>query len=360
LARSSRPIHGGNLDWAATIAGCPVDRILDFSASINPLGPSPRVISAIQEELAYIDRYPTPGYLTLCQALADAHQLSADWVLPGNGAAELLTWAGRALARLPSTIVPVPAFNDYDRALRASGARIEHISLFNEQGTVCPLQTLLATQPAGWGLLCNNPHNPTGDRFDPAILPDLLDRFALIVVDESFMDFSRIEHSAISLIAHYPNLVVLRSLTKFYSLPGLRLGYAVGHPDLLAEWQSWRDPWAVNRLAVVAGIAALADRDFINVTRRWYEVNQPALYRGLQGVPNLTVYPSSANFFLLRSELPSLPFPLIQERMLQNHQIFVRDCLSFPELGAAYGRVALKNPEDNQRLVAGLQESCSP
>jgi L-threonine-O-3-phosphate decarboxylase len=356
LASSSRPIHGGNLAWAAATAGCPIDQILDFSASINPLGPSPRVISAIQQQLDSIDRYPTPGYGPLCQTLGEFHQVPSDWVLPGNGAAELLTWAGRALAQLPGTILPVPAFNDYDRALAASGAKVERRSLIDASGQLTDLSHLLTDIPHGWGLLCNNPHNPTGQIFDPAILPDLLDRFALVVVDESFMDFVRPEWSAIPLVDHYPNLLVIRSLTKFYSLPGLRLGYAIGHPDRLREWQSWRDPWAVNSLAVAAGLAAVTDREFIAATHRWYAASQPELYKGLQEITSLHTYPSSANFFLLRSS--TLPFPTIQQRLLAEYRIFVRDCLSFPELGISYGRVALKRSAENQRLLVALEQIC--
>jgi histidinol-phosphate/aromatic aminotransferase/cobyric acid decarboxylase-like protein len=330
---------------------------LDFSASINPLGPSLRVISAIQQQLSAIDRYPTPGYEPLCRMLGELHQVPSDWVLPGNGAAELLTWAGRALAELPTTILPVPAFNDYDRALAASGAVVDRRSLINAAGELTTLPDLLTDAPSGWGLLCNNPHNPTGQIFDPAILPDLLDRFGLVIIDESFMDFVRPECSAIPLVDHYPNLLVIRSLTKFYSLPGLRLGYAIGHPDRLQQWQSWRDPWAVNSLAVAAASAAVTDREFIAATHRWYGSSQPLLHGGLCQIPNLQVYPSSANFFLLRSL--QMAFPTIQQRLLQEHRIFVRDCLSFPELGAAYGRVAVKRPIENQRLLVALQQVCA-
>jgi histidinol-phosphate/aromatic aminotransferase/cobyric acid decarboxylase-like protein len=310
------------------------------------------VVSAVYQQLEAIDRYPTPGYASLRQALGEFHQIGAEWILPGNGAAELLTWAGRDLASLPATLLPVPAFNDYDRALTASGARVERRSLIDASGHLTDLSEILIDIPLGWGLLCNNPHNPTGQIFDPAILPDLLDRFALVVVDESFMDFVRPEQSAIPLVDHYPNLLVIRSLTKFYSLPGLRLGYAIGHPDRLRQWQSWRDPWAVNSLAAAAALAAIADREFIAATHRWYTTNQPEMYRELQQISALQIYPSSANFFLMRS--PTVPFPALQQQLLQEYQILIRDCLSFPELGEAYGRVALKQATENQRLVAAL------
>jgi histidinol-phosphate/aromatic aminotransferase/cobyric acid decarboxylase-like protein len=111
----------------------------------------------------------------------------------------------------------------------------------------------------------------------------------------------------------------------------------------------------VNRLAEVAGIAALKDQEFIDRTWEWYKSCQPALFADLQQVPNLQVYPSAANFFLLRTVQP---FTIVQSELLQQFQIFARDCMSFPELGTHYGRVALKSKTDNQRLLVALTKVC--
>jgi L-threonine-O-3-phosphate decarboxylase len=356
LDQSNRPTHGGNLVWAASISGCPVNQILDFSASINPLGLGSGVISALQQHLLDIDKYPTPGYLELRQALAEHLQVSPDWILPGNGAAELLTWAGRELAQY-QTILPTPAFNDYGRALQAFGAPVTTIPLLDRQGTWLDLNQILDNPaiPDQAALLLNNPHNPSGALWTTETLLPLLDRFSLVVVDESFMDFVSPSQSLIPWVEKYDNLVVISSLTKFYSLPGLRLGYCVAHPDRLARWQSWRDPWVVNRLAEVAGIAALNDQEFIDRTWAWYNSCQPALFTGLQQVPNLKVYPSAANFFLLRTVET---FTTVQTELLQQFQIYARDCMSFPELGDHYGRVALKSAVENQRLLAALIKVC--
>jgi L-threonine-O-3-phosphate decarboxylase len=350
------PIHGGNLAWAATIAGCPADCLLDFSASINPLGPSPGVITAISQQLHDIDQYPTPGYQALCQALAHHHHLDRDWILPGNGAAELLTWAGRELANLSQTVLPTPAFNDYARSLMAFGAQIDRYPFINTSGQLQDLAPLLATAPATAGLLLNNPHNPTGQLFDKQLLVSCLEKFALVVVDESFMDFVSPAQSLIEVVTKYPNLIIIRSLTKFYSLPGLRVGYCISHPDRLRQWQSWRDPWSVNRLAEVAAITALADQDFIGRTWQWYNAAQPQMFNDLQAIPSLQVYPSAANFFLWRI---NQSVPEIQRQLLQKFQILIRDCRSFPELGVNYGRVAVKSIADNQKLCAALAKILS-
>ncbi|MEL6385386.1 MAG: aminotransferase class I/II-fold pyridoxal phosphate-dependent enzyme, partial [Cyanobacteria bacterium J06626_18] len=252
--------------------------MLDFSASISPLGPPDSVTAAITQNLAAIARYPTPGYLRLRQALATHHALDPTYILPGNGAAELLTWVGRDLAQLEATYLFTPAFGDYRRSLTAFNASIIPCPISLD--TACSdavdwaaiLNQNLGPDPTSRrGLLLNTPHNPTGLLICPTTLRTWLQQFALVVIDEAFMDFlpPTEQTSIIDWVHTFPNLVVLRSLTKFYSLPGLRLGYAVAHPSRLQRWQQWRDPWPVNALAEVAAIAALQDNTYQQATWQW-------------------------------------------------------------------------------------------
>ncbi|MEA5536261.1 threonine-phosphate decarboxylase CobD [Crocosphaera sp. XPORK-15E] len=348
-----RPLHGGNLVWAAKQIGCPASSIMDFSASINPLGPPQSALTAIQEALNSLNHYPDPNYQELRQALAQWHNLSAEWVLPGNGAAELLTWAGRQLAELNITYLITPAFQDYWRTLQGFGAKIETHG-FNWQD-LDPVFTLknLPRKPAG--IIINNPHNPTGKLWKKETLLPLLEQFKLVVVDEAFMDFVPPEQqqSLIPWVSQYPNLVIVRSLTKFYSLPGLRLGYAIAHPDRLQQWQTWRDPWCVNSLAAAAGIAVIQDREFEQQTREWLLSAQPTLFQGLLEISDLNPLVSQANFLLVETGLPSSQ---LQQKLLHKHRILIRDCLSFPELGDRYFRVAVRTQAENQQLIDALKE----
>ncbi|PSN17686.1 threonine-phosphate decarboxylase [filamentous cyanobacterium CCP5] len=354
----NRPVHGGNLTWAAEVAGCSPDFILDFSASISPLGPPQSVLQAIQAALANLRHYPDPGYTSFCQAIAQHHGLSPQQVLPGNGAAELLTWACRDLAKLGAVGLPVPAFGDYYRALQGfdgvvvpQGIQADGAWLGNEAFLDRLVHRRRSLQLAG--LLLNNPHNPTGRLFSKSSLLPLLDQFDLVVVDEAFMDFlpANQQESLVGQVSSHPNLVVLRSLTKFYSLPGLRLGYAVGSPERLERWRRWRDPWPVNSLAVSAAVAALADTAFQQHTWDWLAATRPALYTGLQSIAQLDPLPGVANFFLVCCDRP---VPLLQAALLKHHRILIRDCLSFPELGDRYFRIAVKTEAENQQLLAAL------
>jgi L-threonine-O-3-phosphate decarboxylase len=400
----TRPVHGGNLAWAATLAGCPASAILDFSASISPLGPPQSALDAIQSHLSSLTAYPDPDYGELRAALGEALNVDPDWILPGNGSAELLTWAALDLSKLEATYLVTPAFGDYWRALKAFGAQVLECPLELKSCTIVkngqdahstrdefscetgilpvpkqviengqdahstrdefscgtgilpvPKQVIENGATSFRGLLLNNPHNPTGLLFSrEAILPYLQD-LALVVVDEAFMDFLPPEQqeSLIDAVAEFPNLVILRSLTKFYSLPGLRLGCAIAHPDRLRRWQLQRDPWPVNALAAAAAAAVVRDAVFERQTWDWLPVARQELFEGLASLPGLRPFPGAANFLLVES---SVSVALIQKGLLECHRILIRDCLSFPELGDRFFRVAVRDRADNLRLIAALKE----
>ncbi|TAD76546.1 MAG: threonine-phosphate decarboxylase [Oscillatoriales cyanobacterium] len=349
----ARPTHGGNLAWAAAIAQCTPAELLDFSASINPFGLPPGAIAAIQAAIPQLGAYPDPNYGELRSALALHHNLDPNWILPGNGAAELLTWAARDLAAAAAVVLPVPAFADYWRALRAAGARV--LPIAPVEPWVWDWSDWLDQDCQQYGLLLNNPHNPTGQLWDLDTLQPLCDRFGWVVIDEAFMDFLRPEHqpSAIALVSQCPNLIVIRSLTKFYAMPGLRLGYAIAQPDQLRRWQQWRDPWSVNSLAVVAAIACLQDQTFAEQTWNWLATARSELAAGLAARSGLRPFASAANYLLVQTALPS---DQLQQHLLRSDRVLIRDCLSFPELGDRFLRVAVRHPAENQRLLQAVAQ----
>jgi L-threonine-O-3-phosphate decarboxylase len=323
------------------------------------LGPPPSAITAIEQHLDTLTSYPNPDYPELRQAIATHHNIDPDWVLPGNGAAELLTWGAWEFSKLNSTLIPTPAFGDYWRSLQTFDARIVPRSLMLENGDIGDLNFALRHLPSeiphSLGLIINNPHNPTGQIWQRETILPYLNEFELTIVDESFMDFlpPNEQQSLIPMIGQYPNLVVLRSLTKFYSLPGLRMGYCIAHPDRLRRWQNWRDPWPVNSLAAAAAIAVLPDLEFQQLTWDWLHPARDRLFQGLSQIPGLQPYPGAANFLLVKSDRSCTE---LQSALLKQHQILIRDCLSFPELGDKFFRVAVRTNAENDRLLAGLQQ----
>ncbi len=324
---------------------------MDFSASISPLGPPKSAIAALVANLDNLSHYPDPNYWELKTALGKLHQLPPDWILPGNGSAELLTWAGWELAKLAATVLITPAFGDYWRSLRAFDAKVLPSPIFlDKQG----LNVSTPDNASKCGLLLNNPHNPSGKLFERDQILPYLEQFALVVVDEAFMDFlpPDQEQSLISQVEKYPNLVILRSLTKFYSLPGLRLGYAIAQEQRLQRWQAMRDPWAVNTLAEAAALATIQDTAFGQQTWAWLPEARKQLFDGLAQIPGLQPLESAANFLLVHSQRSASQ---LQQTLLKDHQILIRDCLSFPELGDHYFRVAVRLNSENERLIQAIK-----
>ncbi|BAD78630.1 histidinol-phosphate aminotransferase [Synechococcus elongatus PCC 6301] len=351
----TRPNHGGNLRWAAGLAGASPADLLDFSASLNPLGPPAWLATWLQQHYTHLIAYPDPQYRQLREAIARHHDCDPDWILPGNGAAELLTRAARDLAACREVLLLGPAFRDYERALTAVGVPWRRLALpLDRPASLATLRGLLEPQlTPETGLLINNPHNPTGWLWPLRDLWPLLQRCRLVVADEAFLDFlpTAADWSLQPCLAQSRSLVIVRSLTKFYSLAGLRLGYAIAHPDRLESWQQWRDPWSVNGLAAALGPELLADHDFQAATWNWLPPARAALASGLASIPGLRVLPSQANFLLVQAEDSILP---LQERLLQQHRLLIRDCLSFTELGDRWFRVAVRSSAENQRLLEAI------
>lgn len=339
------PLHGGDVLEAIRRWGCPTGGFLDFSANINPMGPPPGAVAAAQAALAGIAHYPEPFARRLRTALARRHGVDVGAVLVGNGAAEVLYLLLRQAAG-HRVAFPEPGFAEYVRAARAAGARLLPVAHDRRKPPA-------ALGPGDWWVVCN-PHNPTGHLYTPSALLAMAEQTpATLLVDEAFVDLTTAGEagSAIAAVAHRPNLVVVRSLTKFYALPGLRVGYAVAPPDLVARLDAARDPWSVSQVAQAAALAALEDEDYFTRTRTWVEAERVYLAGELAKLPGCTVYPPSANFVLVCAPLPAHE---IQER-LGPQGILVRDCRSFTGLSAHHMRLAVRSRGENQRLIEALR-----
>ena len=355
------PRHGGNVQQLARRLNCHPRRILDFSASLVPFGPPRSLRRALRRALNdHVAPYPDPSYQALREAIAQTHGLDPDWVLPGNGAAELFTWAARD-ARSLISLLPTPGFADYRRALATWGAvgRSLPLRLHWDDGprswveALAEPRTLQGHGPRRTALWITNPHNPTGQLWRRDSLEPLLHAHGLVVVDEAFLPLvpGGETHSLVSLAPRFGNLVVIRSLTKLFAMAGLRLGYAVAAPERLERWHRWRDPWPVNSLAVQGGLAVVADRVWQQRVWRWLAREGPWLVQHLDRLcPSLKVYPGAANYRLLSCRHSLTPL----QQSLAQQGILVRDCRSFPELGDRWLRIAVGRRRHNRRLVTAM------
>jgi threonine-phosphate decarboxylase len=354
--------HGGAVDAWARGAGVEAGEILDFSASINPLGPPPLARKAFVKSYGEVSRYPDPYGEKLKAVLAERHGMSSAAVLVGNGSTQLIYLLSAALCPRQALIVG-PAFSEYANALTLRGAAIRQLILSADDGFQFSTPRFMAAWDKGCDLVfLATPNSATGQtisRVEIARIADAaLARHSFVVVDEAFVDF--VENESVKmLVRHNPYLIVLRSLTKYYALPGLRLGYLLAEPSNVARLAAYQEPWSVNAPALSVAVACLEDAGFAMKTARWLEKERSFLSRRLAALPGFHPFPSQANFLLVkiaRSGIDALQL----RSFLSKKKILIRACDSFAGLGAAYFRVAVKRRTDNLRLLAALEEWTAP
>lgn len=357
------PRHGGNLQQAAVQLGCRPSALLDLSASLVPFGPPASVRWALLQAqwpgpTSPLCAYPDRAQTALRQAIARHHHLDPEAVLPGNGAAELFTWAARDAAALGPSLLPTPGFADYLRALdcwQAPWCRLR-LRLDGWSAAAAPFVAALEDPTVlerGAVLWLTNPHNPTGQLWSRTALEPLLARFALVIADEAFLPLvpGGEAQSLLPLLPDHPQLVVIRSLTKLGAIAGLRSGYALADPRRLARWAAWRDPWPVNGLAAAVVPALLADQRWTRRVQTWVARRGPRLRRQLDRLPGLRSHPSAANYLLLQADRSLLA---LQDRLARHHRILVRDCRGFDGLDACWWRIALPDRQGQRLLLRAL------
>jgi len=340
--------HGGNV-WEAADAS----RVKDFSASINPFGPPPGLWDEIEAAWPLIVHYPDRSCRRLVEALARRLRSPARALAVGNGSAELIDLVLRCLAPKRVLVCP-PDFGLYT-SLVPPGVDVHRVPRCEARSFGLDLQGLERAVRPGDLVVFSNPSNPAGALLPPERVLALADlcreRGARLVVDEAFMDFVP-DQSVVGQAPFREELVVLRSLTKFYALPGLRIGFLVAAPCVAERIRSRQVPWSVNTLAQAAGAFCLAQEDWEIRARSALEAERRRFSAALERLPGVRPLPSAANYLLVELSPPA-PAAGGVYRALADQGILVRHCGSFG-LGDRFVRVAVRRPEENDRLVAAL------
>ncbi|KIH76341.1 L-threonine O-3-phosphate decarboxylase [Geoalkalibacter ferrihydriticus] len=347
--------HGGNVLQTARELGLEPEALRDFSASINPLGTPDEVMAAIRASLEQIQHYPEIDGASLIQALAEHHQMAPGHFVPGSGSTELIYLLPRVL-RPRRALLLAPCFSEYARSLAQIGCSVDYHLLSAEDNFLFdPLSLLHQIRPETDLIVLANPGNPAGTALAPQALLELaagIREQALLLVDEAFVDFCP-DHSLLPHLKHCDNVLVLRSFTKFYAMPGLRAGYLAGAPHTLARLAQAREPWTLSTPALAAARACLGAADFRRHTLRVIPQWRGQLQKGLQEL-GWRVFPGEANYLLAHLPPGSTKAPQLAAT-LRAQGILVRDCSNFVGLDETYVRVAVRRPEDNQRLLHALR-----
>ncbi len=323
--------HGGNIFELARQRSCDWRDIIDFSASINPLGPAPGVRQAIIDALDRIVHYPEREPAELKKLLAVKWAVNKEQILLGNGATELIFFLARTLSGMDACL-RVPVFSEFHRAFPdANFVESQHSREW----------------PAVGIMVLTRPENPTGFLLEADSLKKwLATTEQIVILDESFVEFSSCPSFA-SMVEERPNLIVLRSLTKFYALPGLRIGALVASRNLIEQWQATREPWQVNVLASAAAIAALHDDDHAAKSKAFVENERAWLEDQCSNLAGASVQRSHTNFIHIRLDFPA---DLLKEHLLEQN-ILIRDCSGWPGVPDESVRIAVRTRKENTKLL---------
>ncbi len=350
--------HGGNITTWARMAQCDESEICDFSANINPLGPPRWIESVIEKNVDRIASYPDPYSEKLVYAIAEKLQVDQNKILVGNGATEIIYSLPMALEH-SSAIIPVPSYMDYFLACKRGNLKINLVSPDSSNQLDLDWSRLEASIHGDEIIFLGHPNNPTGHLLDFLKLTRLIERFPQVtfVIDESFIDF--VESNSSLLMTRSKNMILIRSMTKIYAIPGIRLGYVIAESDDIERIKAFLPSWSVNVFACEIGIHAINDDKYLDRSR--YEVarQREKLCRQLSQIHGFKVFKGCANFLLIKMDIPGLTASGLRDSLIQREKIAIRVCDNFHGLNNNYFRVAVKSDVDNARLVISIRKILS-
>ncbi|MBS3983190.1 MAG: threonine-phosphate decarboxylase [Dethiobacter sp.] len=348
--------HGGDLQTAAEQAGLTAEELLDFSASINPLGPPAGLYDFLRAQLPKLTAYPDPACRKLVSAISSRYQLKHSLVV-GNGAGELIYLVMRSLPA-GKVLIPVPTFALYEQGAQAASRKASYYFLQEcdnfELNVPAFCDAVSRVRPA-LTVLCN-PNNPTGTLLSReeilTVAATCAEHGGYLLLDEAFLEFCPDWPYRSMLVNTPPNVLVLCSMTKMYAIPGLRLGFLAAPAEIADATKQLHDPWSVNTLAQLAGEYVLGNHDFIRYTAEQVSRLAQKLACQLNSFSQLRVWPPTVNYLFL--EVLAMPSFMLQQQLLAE-KILVRDCGNFHGLSPRYIRVAVRTEAENEALVAALK-----
>jgi threonine-phosphate decarboxylase len=354
------PDHGGDVWAASSRLGMPVTSIVDFSASVNPLGISPRAADAIRGAIPLLHFYPSNDCSRLKDAIASYIEgISSENILVGNGSTEIIHIFLQAFLEIGDEVIILqPTFSEYEHVVTQNGAK--PIAVQMEKGFRLDAEALLeSVTPRTRAIILCNPNNPTSTTLDRKDVEEIVEEAAkkkiMVLLDECFIEFVEdYENTSLSRDSkHYGNLLVLRSLTKAFGLAGLRIGYALSNKETVTLLNRFKVTWSVNTLAQAAGVAALSDAKYLDETKHLIRKERAYLHESLPEI-GVSITPPKANFMLANLQ-GRITAPKLKQRLL-THRILIRDCSAFRGLNSRFVRFAVRTRKDNLILLRALRE----
>ena len=367
MNKEKTDFHGGNIYKIFREKN--IDKILDYSSNINPYGLPENLKKEIFEKLFVLERYPDPDYIELREKIAEKNNLNIENIIVGNGATEIIFLFMKILSPKKVLIVS-PTFGEYERAIKAStladdSLEINYFELKEAENFVLNIKNLETELENNYDLLilCN-PNNPTGQFLKLKKIEEILkiceQKNTKLFVDEAFVEFVEDweNESIINSKENKENLFIIRAFTKFFAIPGLRLGYGICfNNNLLKKMLEKKEPWSVNNIADLAGKTVLDDENYIQKTKEWIKDQKKYMYENLNKIEGLRAYKTEVNFILLKIEDNLLEKGLdvknLRKKMLEKG-ILIRDASNFIYLDKHYFRLAIKDKLNNEKVIETL------
>lgn len=346
--------HGGNIYKKARELGISESEILDFSANVSPLGIPSGVKKSMADAIDGLIHYPDPDCIALTESIAAFDHVKETQILCGNGGADLLFRLAIAL-KPKRVLLPVPAFVEYEESLHAVDAGIEYFYL--DEDFMVKESLLTAMKQEHDLLVICNPNNPTGLLVERDLLLRILDRAReleiRVLVDECFLEIypGEQEYTLKGYLDRYPNLIILKSFTKMYAIPGVRLGYVLCSDEtLLHKMKASGQAWSVSHFAQTAGVAALKETEYRANTIEMIAKENQYMKEAMSHLP-IRLYEGVVNYLFFRA-----PGAADLDKRMEKHGIMIRNCSNYVNLGDDYFRVAVRGRDDNRKLLEALKE----
>ena len=347
--------HGANVDNMAKKFGKNENDIIDFSSNVNP-----HIISDlgkyVLEGLEKSRSYPDINYTNLRNNISDYIKVDSELIIPGNGATEIIYLLMKSIKRRLAILNPT--FSEYGRGAKLNNLEIIDFHLKEENNFSIDLDEIQKNMDKFDSLFVCNPNNPNGKVKDLNELLDLrIENDKLLIVDETFMEFVGEEekYSLINKIEQTPNLFILKAVTKFFGMPGLRLGYGVtSNKQIIKNIYEYKEPWTINSFAENLSNYLFKDKEYINGSKNYYINERKFMLEELRKISRLKVYDTDTNFVLIKlddDEANSLKLELFEK-----YNILIRDASNFIGLDKSYIRVAIKSHNDNKVLIESLRK----
>lgn len=347
--------HGANVDNMAKKFGKNENDIIDFSSNVNP-----HIISDlgkyVLEGLEKSRSYPDINYTNLRNNISDYIKVDSELIIPGNGATEIIYLLMKSIKRRLAILNPT--FSEYGRGAKLNNLEIIDFHLKEENNFSIDLDEIQKNMDKFDSLFICNPNNPNGKVKDLNELLDLMiENEKLLIVDETFMEFVGEEekYSLINKIEQTPNLFILKAVTKFFGMPGLRLGYGVtSNKQIIKNIYEYKEPWTINSFAENLSNYLFKDKEYIKSSKDYYINERKFILEELRKISRLKVYDTDTNFVLIKlkdDEANSLKLELFEK-----YNILIRDASNFIGLDKSYIRVAIKSHNDNKVLIESLRK----